>query len=184
MRTNPHENMSRMTITERLESLKQQQEDLHKQLVAELAVLHKRYGFPTRQEFISFLQAITEAEQSASESPAPEAKSPRARTRTRRKGRTSITAEMRRSVEQMIRAGITDIAIAEQLGISRPSVQNIKRAAGLTRKKSGKTTPVRSPRKTRSKPAATESTPQGSEHPASSPEESVAATPSPAQPAA
>ncbi|HWA08337.1 MAG TPA: helix-turn-helix domain-containing protein [Opitutaceae bacterium] len=53
----------------------------------------------------------------------------------RRKKRALITDETRASVKKMVNDGKNGGEIARALGISLPTVQNIKKAAGLVKKK-------------------------------------------------
>jgi len=46
-----------------------------------------------------------------------------------------ITPELRSKIESAARGSATGQAIAKKFDVSLPTVQNIKRAAGLTRKK-------------------------------------------------
>ena len=49
----------------------------------------------------------------------------------RRRKRAKITDETREQVKKMVAEGKTGAEIAKTVGISLPSVQNIKKAAGL-----------------------------------------------------
>lgn len=53
----------------------------------------------------------------------------------RRKKRAEITDKTREQVTTLVKAGKTGAEIAKELGISLPSVQNIKAAAGLVSKR-------------------------------------------------
>ncbi|HVU19018.1 MAG TPA: helix-turn-helix domain-containing protein [Candidatus Didemnitutus sp.] len=52
-----------------------------------------------------------------------------------RRRRAKITPEIKQKVKALVAAKKTGAAIAAQLGISLPSVQNIKRELGLVRKR-------------------------------------------------
>lgn len=52
----------------------------------------------------------------------------------KKRTRAKITPELRAEIETAVRGGGTGASIAKQFGVSLPTVQNIKRAAGLTRK--------------------------------------------------
>jgi hypothetical protein len=52
-----------------------------------------------------------------------------------RKPRAKVTAQIRAGVKTLTRAGKTGSAIAEALGISLATVQNIKKASGLVAKR-------------------------------------------------
>lgn len=53
----------------------------------------------------------------------------------RRKQRAVITPEMKQKVKAMAEAGKTGAEIAKAVGISLPSVQNVKKAMGLVKKR-------------------------------------------------
>ena len=55
---------------------------------------------------------------------------------TKRRKRATITDEIRAEVKKLVGAGKTGGEIARSVGISLPSVQNVKKALGLVRKKS------------------------------------------------
>lgn len=88
----------------------------------ELAALPGRYGFTTAREFIRAVRAAAVVR-----------RSPRrgGRPRTRAK----ITETTRVHVKQLAQAGKTGAYIASKVGISLPSVQKIKKALGLVRKR-------------------------------------------------
>ena len=52
-----------------------------------------------------------------------------------RRRRVTITNAMREQVRKLLRSGHTGATIASAVGISRPSVQNIKRSLGLVRRR-------------------------------------------------
>lgn len=94
--------------------------ELHK----ELASLPGNYGFATTKAFIKAVKA-------ASGSPGRAAKVAKKGKRARAK----ITDETRAEVKKLVTAGKTGAEIAKALGISVPSVQNIKKAFGLVQKR-------------------------------------------------
>ena len=105
---------------------------------AQLRNLHEELGYATRDELINALCAVEKlapakrgCKKRAAAAAAP-ASAPAAGGKKRRK-RTKITAELRKSIEDAAKSGATGAAIAKQYGVSLPTVQNIKRAAGLTR---------------------------------------------------
>jgi hypothetical protein len=57
-------------------------------------------------------------------------------TKVKRRKRSVITDDTRTSVKKMVEAGKTGSQIAKSLGISLPSVQNIKKALGLVKARS------------------------------------------------
>jgi DNA-binding NarL/FixJ family response regulator len=95
-----------------------------------LASLPNKYGFNSVDEFITAVRAAggtsgaPRGRKASSGGPKP----------TKRKRRMKITDETRAEVKKLVRAGKTGAQIAEQVGISLPSVQNIKKALGLVKK--------------------------------------------------
>lgn len=93
-----------------------------------LANLPASYGFDNVDDFIQALRSTNPSRQKAS------AKSAAPKTSSRGR-RAKITDETKQEVKKSVQAGKTGAAIAKELGISLPSVQNIKRELGLVRKK-------------------------------------------------
>ena len=102
-----------------------------KELSHELASLPAKYGFDDSKAFIAAVKAASRGKQrrkGGSKGPG--------RRKTRK--RAKITDSIRAKVKTLVKAGKTGAAIAKQLAISLPSVQNIKKALGLTRPKASK----------------------------------------------
>lgn len=102
-----------------------------KRLNRELSSLHSKYGFDTLADFSKALKAASGTGPSRktkrgkpSKAPAPSAK---------RRKRAVINDETRASVKKLVESGKTGLQIAKSLGISLPSVQNIKKALGLVK---------------------------------------------------
>lgn len=92
------------------------------ELNRELAALPGRYGYSSLPAFFSAVRAACRG------------RGPRAATASApRRKRAVITAETRGRVKTMVEAGKTGAEIAKTLGISLPSVQNIKKALGLVK---------------------------------------------------
>jgi hypothetical protein len=89
----------------------------------ELAALPSRYGYADTKAFI---KAVRKA--------AREGAGPGRSAKTTGK-RARITDEIRTKVRKMIEDGKQGKAIATAVGISLPSVQNIKKALGLVKKR-------------------------------------------------
>ncbi len=53
----------------------------------------------------------------------------------KRRKRTTITPQLKNDIIAAVKGGATGAAVAKQFGVSVPTIQNIKKAAGLTRKK-------------------------------------------------
>jgi hypothetical protein len=98
-----------------------------KHLQKELAGLPHAYGFDSLK---SFFRAVTAA--AGGKGKAPGAKARKAGAKKRRK-RAVITDATRASVKKLAEAGKSGAEIAKEVGISLPSVQNIKKALGLVK---------------------------------------------------
>lgn len=103
------------------------------ELKSELAALPTKYGFDSLEAFISAVRSAAGKRRGrkpgATKAPASQA------GRGGRRKRARITDETRQEVKKLVEAGKTGADIAATLGISLPSVQNIKKALGLVRKK-------------------------------------------------
>jgi hypothetical protein len=98
---------------------------------AELAGLPAKYGYASARDFVSaFLEASGKRRGQKSGRAAPAT-----RAGKKRRTRAKITDETRAMVKKMAGGGKTGAEIAKAVGISLPSVQNIKKALGLTKKK-------------------------------------------------
>ena len=101
-----------------------------KRLSKELASLPKKYGFGSLEEFVEALRAATGG--------GPVRKGRRGRPvravdKVKRRKRAIITDQTRADVKKLVESGKTGSQIAKALGISLPSVQNIKKAIGLVK---------------------------------------------------
>ena len=105
------------------------EKSIAKRLRKELASLHDRYGFSSLQEFIKALKGSAGGAARKAGSKARPAKS----SGKKRAKRSVITDETRAAVKKQVEAGKTGSQIAKSLGISLPSVQNIKKALGLVK---------------------------------------------------
>ncbi len=120
----------------KLASLEQSiQSELHK----ELAKLPAKYGFAKADDFIAAVRAATGGKRAAKgraakAAPAP-AKGGRGGPGKKRRSRAVITEATRAEVKKLAEAGKTGAEIAKAVGISLPSVQNIKKALGLVKKR-------------------------------------------------
>jgi DNA-binding NarL/FixJ family response regulator len=101
--------------------------------VAALAKLPSDYGYSNLNEFIKALKAAAGKAGKGKKSKAAKApKAPKAPKAAKGK-RAKITAEVKADVKAMVDAGKTGQEIAKALGISQPSVQNIKKELGLVK---------------------------------------------------
>ncbi len=115
----------------KLEAARAKVAKLEAQLAAdrsrELAALPSQYGFDSMSEFIAALGAAGGKRRGR--------KAKGAAGAGKRRRRAKITDETRASVKKMVEGGKTGAEIAKSLGVSLPSVQNIKKALGLVKKK-------------------------------------------------
>jgi len=95
-----------------------------KELSKELASLHAKYGF----EFIKAIKAAVGTGKGR-KSKATKA----AGGKSKRRHRAVITEDTRANVKKLVEAKKTGTQIAKTLGISLPTVQNIKKSLGLVK---------------------------------------------------
>jgi hypothetical protein len=100
---------------------------------AALRDLHTQAGFATREELIVALRAYGGAKRGRK--PGKAAAPAAGGGKRKRKKRAVITKEIRDGVIAAVKAGETGGKIAAKYSISLPTVQNIKNAAGLTKKR-------------------------------------------------
>jgi hypothetical protein len=120
---------------------------LEQALAKELASLPAAYGFDSLKAFVAAIKAA---------SGKGRAGRPKKSVGPKSHKRATITDAVRAKVKALVKAGKTGSFIAKALGISLPSVQNIKKALGLVRP-AKKTLPKR---KARSVPATTRYAPK------------------------
>jgi hypothetical protein len=120
-----------------LEALKQKAAALEEAVAEErqrvLAALPKEYGFDNIDDFVDAVLEASGGRRGATRRrgrPPGRAATGR-RGKTGRAPRATITDETRAQVKKMVEAGKTGSEIAKAVGISLPSVQNIKKALGL-----------------------------------------------------
>ncbi len=98
-----------------------------------LANLPADYGF---SDLNSFIKALKRAAGAAVKAGRPaKVAAPKAAKAKRKGKRARITPEIKEQVKSLVSAGKTGAAIAKELGISLPSVQNIKKEFGLVKKR-------------------------------------------------
>lgn len=105
------------------------------ELKKELASLPSKYGFASAADF---LQAVADATGSRGRRGRPGRKPGAGAAPAggkKRRTRAVITDDTRAEVKKMVSDGKTGAEIAKSLGISLPSVQNIKKALGLVKKR-------------------------------------------------
>jgi hypothetical protein len=101
-----------------------------KRLQKELSTLHAKYGFESLSEFI---KALKDAATPGSRRKGRRGRPAKAVDKVKRRKRAVITDETRSGVKKLVEAGKTGSQISKSLGISLPSVQNIKKALGLVK---------------------------------------------------
>lgn len=115
-----------------LQVLRSKTAELERAIERELAALPSRYGYETTAEFLTAVRAAMDVRRGRP--PGVGAGAKPAAKRGRRK-RTKITEAIRGDVKRLVQAGKTGDDIAATLGISLPSVQNIKKALGMVRER-------------------------------------------------
>ncbi len=104
--------------------------------VAALSKLPADYGYSNLNEFIKALKAAAGKAKKVKAAKAVKAvKAPKA-VKEAKRTRTKITAELKEQVIAAVKADKSGAEIAKQFGISLPSVQNIKKEAGLVKARS------------------------------------------------
>jgi hypothetical protein len=101
---------------------------------AALAKLPSDYGFDSLNDFIKALTAAAGKAPKGKKAKAGKApaKAPKA-AKAAKRGRTKITPELKAQVIEAVKADKSGAEIAKAFGISLPSVQNIKKEAGLVK---------------------------------------------------
>ena len=107
------------------------EKSIAKGIQRELSALPKEYGFASLKEFVKALKAASGASPGRK---GRRAAKPAAKAKRRR--RAVITDATRASVKKLVGSGKTGSQVAKALGISLPSVQNIKKALGLVKARS------------------------------------------------
>lgn len=128
-------------LTPKLQQLadyKAKVEKLEKSVQAErdavLRGLHTETGYATRDDLISALQSLGGGGKRGRKP----GKAAAGSGGGKRKKRVVITPDLREGIIAAVKAGGTGSAVAKKFGVSLPTVQNIKRDAGLTKKRKGK----------------------------------------------
>jgi hypothetical protein len=109
--------------------------NLEKELQGELAELPAQYGFDSVNEFIAAVRNAAGGAGGRGRGRGRKAGAAAGGAGRKRRRRAVITDETRASVKKMVEGGKTGAEISKSLGISLPSVQNIKKALGLVKKR-------------------------------------------------
>ncbi len=115
-------------VTEKIKQLNEYQgkiEELKNSIEQErkeaLAHLHTEYGFATTSELIKALRAATGAGVR------------RARAGVSHRKHARISPELKEKIKAALQGGKTGVQVAEEFGVSLPSVHNIKKEFGLVK---------------------------------------------------
>ena len=112
------------------------QQSIADELNKELAALPAKFGFESVSEFVRAVNAATGGGRGRRRGRPPgKGKAGAKKGGRKRRTRAVITDETRAQVKKLVDAGKTGTEIAESLKISVPSVQNIKKALGLVKKR-------------------------------------------------
>jgi len=105
--------------------------------VSALAKLPSDYGYASLNDFIKALKAAAGKTGKGKKAKAAKkaAKAPKA-AKAGKRTRAKITPELKQQVIAAVQAGDSGAKIAKAFGISLPSVQNIKKEAGLVKARS------------------------------------------------
>jgi DNA invertase Pin-like site-specific DNA recombinase len=109
------------------------------ELNKELSGLPAKYGFASAAEFLDAVRAASGGGQARRGRKPGKAKAAAGGGKggpgRKRRTRAVITDDTRAEVKKLVNDGKTGSEIAKSLGISLPSVQNIKKALGLVKKR-------------------------------------------------
>ncbi len=119
-------------VTNKLQKFRQYQKQMVKlekelaQFNRKLLALPGKYGFKSMNSFIDALRGAGGGKSGVS---------PASSVKSGRKPRVTITPEIKQKLKALVGVGKTGTQIAKSLGISLPSVQNIKKELGLVKKR-------------------------------------------------
>src|ERR1044072_5121778 len=108
---------------------------LEQSIAKDLAKLPAKYGYSSAEDFA---RAVTAAAGGSGGGGRRRGRPPgpgRGGPGKKRRRRSVITDETRATVKKLVEGGKTGAEIARSVGISLPSVQNIKKALGLVKKR-------------------------------------------------
>ncbi len=119
-------------IFEQLNAARSEVARLEQAIRSELAQLPQQFGFGSTEDFVAAVKLATAGAKPRKQRRAGRpAKTPAHKKKNRR--RAVITDEVRAIALKLAKADKTDGAIAGTLGISKQSVFNIRKAAGLVK---------------------------------------------------
>jgi hypothetical protein len=120
-------------VIDQIKKLEAVRAKLQAKLDRELAALPGKYGFSSAEDFLKAVAAASSSGAGRGRGRGRPKGSAKAAGGAKRRTRAKITDETRAQVKQLVEAGKTGSEISKQLGISLPSVQNIKKALGLVK---------------------------------------------------
>jgi hypothetical protein len=103
------------------------QKDIDKERAGALAHLHEKFGFATPKDLIKAIRAAASGASKRGE-----------RKARRHRKHARITAEMKQKIKAALQNKKSGAKVAEEFGISLPSVYNIKKAFGLVKSRKKK----------------------------------------------
>lgn len=109
------------------------EQSITSELNSELAGLPAKFGFGDVNSFVSAVKTAAGGKRGRRRGRPAKATEP-----VKRRKRAKITDAKRAKVKQLVEAGKTGPEIAKAVGISAPSVANVKKQLGLTRPKGAK----------------------------------------------
>jgi DNA invertase Pin-like site-specific DNA recombinase len=132
-------------VTEKIKQLqalqakaKELQDTIESERTQELSSLPERYGYESLAGFIKAVKAAAGSKRGRGRKAGKaRAAKPAAKSGSKKRTRAKITAETKAQVKSSVEAGKTGAQIAKELGISLPSVQNIKKELGLVKARAG-----------------------------------------------
>lgn len=101
--------------------------------VSALAKLPGEYGYENLNDFVKALKDAAGKSSKSKKSKAVKAAKAPKEEKTGKRTRAKITPELKQQVIAAVQAGQSGAEISKSLGISLPSVQNIKKEAGLVK---------------------------------------------------
>ena len=101
--------------------------------VSALSKLHSEYGYSNLNEFIKALKGAAGKAGKGKKGKAAKAAKAAKPAKGAKRTRARITAEVKQQVIAAVQSGQSGAEIANTFGISLPSVQNIKKEAGLVK---------------------------------------------------
>ncbi|MGD1030318.1 MAG: helix-turn-helix domain-containing protein [Opitutaceae bacterium] len=125
--------------------LAQLEQAVASELPRELAGLYERYNFSDVESFLAAVRSAAGGRKGG-RGPGPSKKAAAA-PKAKKRRRAKITDAVRGRVKKLVKAGKSGSRIAKEVGISLPSVQNIKKALGLVKGRGSKPKKVRAKRK-------------------------------------